>query len=124
MKLKYRPMAIMGFSSLFTLFICTYFDDRFSFVAIGAGALLLALCIFLEKLRSRITPFFFAAALIFSGISFEAMTDYKISTANEFIGKSAVVTATVLDEPEFKNSKYYYILETDEIFCNAYSNAR
>ncbi len=115
MKLKYRPMAIMGFSSLFTLFICTYFDDRFSFVAIGAGALLLALCIFLEKLRSRITPFFFAAALIFSGISFEAMTDYKISTANEFIGKSAVVTATVLDKPEFKNSKYYYILETDEL---------
>ena len=115
MKLKYRPMAIMGFSSLFVLFVCTYFDDRFSFAAIGAGVLLLVLCIFLEKLRSRVTPFFLAAALIFSGISFEALTDYKISTANELVGKSAVVTATVLDEPEFKHSKYYYILETDEI---------
>lgn len=115
MKLKYRPMAIMGFSSLFVLFVCTFFDDRFTFAAIGAGVLILVLCIFFEKLRSRITPFFLAAALIFSGISFETLTDYKISSANELVGKTASVTATVLDEPEFKNSKYYYILETDEL---------
>lgn len=60
-------MAIMGFSSLFILFVCTYFDDRFSLLAVGAGVIILLLTAFIRKFRERITPFFVAAALIFFG---------------------------------------------------------
>ena len=115
MKLRYRPMAIMGFSSISVLFICAYFDDRFSFVSVCAGILILLLTIFIRKFRERVTPFFIAAALIFSGISFEVLTDYKISYSDTLTDKEAVIEATVLDEPEFKNSKYYYILKTEKI---------
>lgn len=65
MTLKYRPMAIMGFSSLSVLFLCTYFDDRFSFVSIGAGIVILLLTLAIGKLRERVTPFFIAARSFF-----------------------------------------------------------
>ena len=99
-------MAIMGFSSLFVLFVCTYFDDRFSFAAIGAGVLILVLTFAIGKLRERVTPFFIAAALILSGVSFEVLSDYKISYADSLTDRESVIEATVLDEPEFKNSRY------------------
>ncbi len=108
-------MAIMGFSSLSVLFLCAYFDDRFSFAAIGAGILILLLTVFVRKFRERLTPFFIAAALIFSGVSFEVLSDYKISYAESLTDREAFVEATVLDEPEFKRSKYYYVIETTSI---------
>lgn len=115
MTLKYRPMAIMGFSSLSVLFLCTYFDDRFSFVSIGAGIVILLLTLAIGKLRERVTPFFIAAALILSGVSFEVLSDYKISYADSLTDNESVIEATVLDEPEFKNSRYYYTVKTEKI---------
>ena len=115
MTLKYRPMAIMGFSSLSVLFLCTYFDDKFSFVSIGAGIVILLLTLAIGKLRERVTPFFIAAALILSGVSFEVLSDYKISYADSLTDKESAIEATVLDEPEFKNSRYYYTVKTEKI---------
>ena len=115
MKLKYRPMAIMGFSSLFVLFVCAHFDDRFSFVSIGAGIIILLLTAFIRKIRESVTPFFVAAALIFSGISFEMTTDYKISYADSLTDKEVTLDATVLEEPDFTGTKYYYTLTTNRI---------
>ena len=108
-------MAIMGFSSLSVLFLCAYFDDRFSFAAIGAGIIILLLTLFIRKFRERVTPFFIAAALIFSGVSFEVLSDYKISYADSLTDKESVIEATILDEPEFKHSKYYYTLKTESV---------
>lgn len=115
MKLKYRPMAIMGFSSLFVLFVCAHFDDRFSFVSIGAGIIILLLTAFIRNFRESVTPFFVAAALIFSGISFEMTTDYKISYADSLTDKEVTLDATVLEEPDFTGTKYYYTLMTNRI---------
>ncbi|MDD6462451.1 MAG: hypothetical protein PUF57_00575 [Clostridiaceae bacterium] len=50
-------MAIMGFSSLIVLFICTYVDDRFSLLSVGVGVIILLLTAFIRKFRERITPF-------------------------------------------------------------------
>ncbi len=108
-------MAIMGFSSLSVLFLCTYFDDRFSFVSIGAGTAILLLTALIGKLRERVTPFFIAAALILSGVSFEVLSDYKISYADSLTDREAVIEATVLDEPEFTHSRYYYTLKTETV---------
>ena len=108
-------MAIMGFSSLSVLFLCAYFDDRFSFAAIGAGIIILLLTLFIRKFRERVTPFFIAAALIFSGVSFEVLSDYKISYADSLTDKESVIEATILDEPEFKHSQYYYTLKTESV---------
>ena len=105
-------MAIMGFSSLFILFVCTYFDDRFSLLAVGAGVIILLLTAFIRKFRERITPFFVAAALIFSGVSFEVLADYKLSDAERLTDHEAEITATVLDEPFFNGTRYYYELKT------------
>ena len=111
-------MAIMGFSSLYVLFICAHFDDRFSFVSIGAGIIILLLTTFIRKFRESVTPFFLAAALIFSGISFEMTTDYKISYADSLTDKEVALDATVLEEPEFTGTKYYYTLKTNKIDGN------
>lgn len=108
-------MAIMGFSSLFVLFVCAHFDDRFSFVSIGAGIIILLLTAFIRKFRESVTPFFVAAALIFSGISFEMTTDYKISYADSLTDKEVTLDATVLEEPDFTGTKYYYTLTTNRI---------
>ncbi len=115
MSLKYRPMAIMGFSALSVLFICAYFDDRFSFVAMALGITILLLSIVFKSLRQSIVPFFLAAALIISGASFEILSDYKISDASRLADREAEITATVLDEPDFTGTRYYYILKTQSI---------
>lgn len=111
-------MAIMGFSSLAVLFICTFFDDRFSFISVACGIIILLLTIFIRKFRERVTPFFIAAALIISAVSFEVLSDYKISDAESLTNKEAVIEATVLDEPEFTRSKYYYIVRTNTVDGN------
>lgn len=105
-------MAIMGFSSLIVLFVCTYFDDRFSLLAVGAGVIILLLTAFIRKFRERITPFFVAAALILSGVSFEVLADYKLSDTERLTDREAEITATVLDEPFFNGTRYYYELRT------------
>ena len=105
-------MAIMGFSSLIVLFICTYVDDRFSLLAIGVGVIILLLTALIRKFRERITPFFVAAALIISGVSFEVLADYKLSDAERLTDREAEITATVLDEPFFSGTRYYYELRT------------
>ena len=105
-------MAIMGFSSLIVLFICTYVDDRFSLLAVGAGVIILLLTAFIRKFRERITPFFVAAAFIISGVSFEVLADYKLSDAERLTDREAEITATVLDEPFFSGTRYYYELRT------------
>ncbi len=105
-------MAIMGFSSLIVLFICTYFDDRFSLLAVGAGVIILLLTAFIRKFRERITPFFVAAALILSGVSFEVLADYKLSDSQRLTDREAEITAAVLDEPFFNGTRYYYELKT------------
>ncbi|MGN0550157.1 MAG: ComEC/Rec2 family competence protein [Acutalibacteraceae bacterium] len=105
-------MAIMGFSSLIVLFVCTYFDDRFSLLAVGAGVIILLLTAFIRKFRERITPFFVAAALILSGVSFEVLADYKLSDAERLTDREAEITAAVLDEPFFSGTRYYYELKT------------
>ena len=105
-------MAIMGFSSLIVLFVCTYFDDRFSLLAVGAGVIILLLTAFIRKFRERITPFFVAAALILSGVSFEVLADYKLSDAERLTDREVEITATVLDEPFFNGTRYYYELKT------------
>lgn len=105
-------MAIMGFSSLIVLFVCTYFDDRFSLLAVGAGVIILLLTAFIRKFRERITPFFVAAALILSGVSFEVLADYKLSDAERLTDREAEITATVLDELFFSGTRYYYELKT------------
>lgn len=115
MKLKYRPMAIMGFSSLSVLFICVRFSDKFSFVAMGIGILLLLLTVIFKAFRKSIVPFFLSAALILSGASFEVLSDYKISYADSLAEREANITATVLDEPEFSGTRYYYIVKTQSI---------
>ena len=121
MKLKYRPMAIMGFSSLFVLFICVYIDDRLSFAAIGSGLLILLFTVFFSRLRERITPFFVAAALIISGISFEIMTDYKKTYVDSLTDKQVKIVATILDEPEYRYSKYHYTVKTQSIDGKAFN---
>lgn len=105
-------MAIMGFSSLIVLFVCTYFDDRFSLLVVGAGVIILLLTAFIRKFRERITPFFVAAALIFSGVSFEVLADYKLSDSQRLTDREAEITAAVLDEPFFNGTRYYYELKT------------
>lgn len=105
-------MAIMGFSSLIVLFVCTYFDDRFSLLAVCAGVIILLLTAFIRKFRERITPFFVAAALILSGVSFEVLADYKLSDSQRLTDREAEITATVLDEPFFNGTRYYYELKT------------
>lgn len=105
-------MAIMGFSSLIVLFVCTYFDDRFSLLAVGAGVIILLLTAFIRKFRERITPFFVAAALILSGVSFEVLADYKLSDSQRLTDREAEITASVLDEPFFNGTRYYYELKT------------
>lgn len=117
---KYRPMAIMGFSSLFILFICAYVDDRFSLVSIGVGIVILFLCIFVEFLRKSAVPFFLAAALILSGASFEILSDYKISDAQNLVDRDVTVTATLVDEPDFNGTRYYYIFKTESIDGEAF----
>ena len=115
MKLKYRPMAIMGFSSLLVLCFCVYIDDYFSFVSVGLGIVLLLLTVFIRNFRQRITPFFIAAALIISGISFEALTDFRIEHSKNYSDSTVILDATVLDEPEFNGTKYHYVLKCNSI---------
>lgn len=105
----------MGFSSLFVLFLCAYFDERFSVAAIVAGTVLLVFYAVFSQLRQSAVPLFIAAALIFSGASFEALADYKASYSESLKDKELTVSAIILDEPEYNNSKYYYTVETKRI---------
>jgi competence protein ComEC len=114
MRLKYRPMAVMGFSVLLIMFLCLFADRRVAVVSIALGALLLVVSLSIKKIRESVFPLFLAGALLLSGFIFKAAEiDYK--NAAKFAGKEAAIVGVITDSPEYYNSRYYYVLKTKEI---------
>lgn len=114
MRLKYRPMAVIGFSMLLILFLCINVNENIAVVSAMSGAVLMIVSLAFKKFREKIVPLFLAASMIFSGLAFLAC-DSQTTDVVKFIGKKAVVEGVLIDYPEYNNSRYYYIIKTSKI---------
>ena len=115
MSLKYRPFAALGFTLLLSLFVILYFSYDLSVIFISAGALLLLITLLFKRFRERIVPLYVASAMIIAGISsYISCADNRMITS-EFADKTVNVTGTVIGEPEYSNSRYYYVIDLDKI---------
>ncbi len=114
MKLKYRPFAAIGFTVLLSLFIFIYFSDHFAPFFIGAGFLLGLISLLSKSLRDRLVPIYIAGSLVFSGlIYYVAAEPHRI--AKNYVGSESYIVGTVAEEPEYSDSRYYYVLDLDKI---------
>lgn len=115
MSLKYRPFAVMGFSSLTVLLSCVFVSEKLSVVFIALGVMIFIFSVAFERIRDQIFPFYIAAALLLSGILYSAVNENNLKYAQSFIDENVEIEGVVTDEPSFSNSRYYYLLDLDTI---------
>lgn len=116
MKLRYRPLALGGFTVLAVLFMSIFVDDRLSLISVAGGTLLFICCVIFRKIRDKVFPFFIASAMILGGMLFTVQNDYGLEYARTFIkdGES-LITGYITDYPDASDSRYYYLIETTAI---------
>lgn len=115
MSLKYRPFAVLGFTLLLSLFIILYFSYNLSVIFVSAGALLLLTSFLFKKLREKIVPLYIASAMIIAGIC-SHLSCYDIRLLNDnYVDKSVTISGTVSGDPEYENSRYYYIIDLESV---------
>ncbi len=113
MRLKYRPLALTGFTVLLVLFLSVFADSRAAAAAVAAGAVLAVCSFFIKPVREKVYPFFLAAALILGGLLFTVENDYGLEYAEKFTeNESSSVEGIITDFPEYSDSRYYYSIET------------
>lgn len=115
MSLKYRPLALSGFTVLAVLFFSIFVDERFSLVSIAGGTLVFLCCVIFKKIRDKVFPFFLSGALILGGCLFTLANDYGLKYAKDFAGDEAIIDGVISDFPTYSDSRYYYLLETNSI---------
>ena len=116
MRLKYRPLALAGFTILAVLFLSIFVDDRLSLVSVAGGTLLFFCCVLFRKIRDKVFPFFIAAAMILGGTLFTVQNDYGLQYARKFIkDEESLITGYITDYPDASDSRYYYLIETTVI---------
>lgn len=114
MNLKYRPFAAIGFTVLLSLFIFIYFSDQFVPFFMGIGFLLAIISLLCKSLREHLVPIYVAGSLLISGLVYYAAAEpYKI--AKKYVGSESYIVGTVAEEPEYSDSRYYYVLDLDDI---------
>lgn len=115
MSLKYRPFAVLSFTLLLSLFTILYFSYNLSVVFISVGALLLLISFLFKNLREKIVPLFVASAMIIAGISAHlSCSDIRLLNDN-YVDKIVSISGTLTGEPEYENSRYYYIIDLESI---------
>lgn len=115
MNLRFRPFAVIGFTSLSVLLSCVYFSESISVISIAAGLLLFVITVAFKCIRDKIFPFYIASAMMFSGLMFTAVNDYEVKYAQSFADSTVEISGVITDAPFYSNSRYYYILDLDRI---------
>lgn len=114
MNLKYRPLAVIGFTALLTALLCVFVSERLTVVAVAAGIVIFIISTAVKSLRSAVFPFFISGALILSGLLVNAAGgNYRYAAG--FCGDEVELSGTVIDEPSSVDSRYYYVLRTDRL---------
>lgn len=114
MRLKFRPLAAMGFTIFAVLFCCVYLHEYSAVISIATGAVLLIIVLSVKKLREQVLPVFLSAALLMSGLIYN-IANSDVKKAQQFVGKNITISGTLVEKPKFENSRYYYILKTDSL---------
>lgn len=113
MRLRYRLLALTGFTVLLVLFFSLFLDSRISVAAIAVGAVLAILSFCIKQIREKVFPFFLALALMLGGVLFTVENDYGLEYAEAFTeNDSSTVSGVITDYPEYSDSRYYYTVET------------
>ncbi len=115
MSLKFRPFALMGFTVLSVFIFCVFFTDKIAILSITAGLFIFILSLVFKKLRDKIFPFYIATALMISGIMFSTVAVNNLKYTEQFIGEVAEIEGVVTENPTYKNSRYYYVLNLEKI---------
>lgn len=117
MSLKYRPMAVCGFTmlgSLLVIILCGY-SDIAATIALILGLLCIASAFCFKTLRASVVPFMLAAGFILSGLLFTAQNNYGYEMSRIAKGDEVNIVAEICEEPEYNNSDYYYSLKTKTV---------
>ena len=116
MRLRYRPLALSGFTVLAVLFLCIFLNSNASLAAVCAGALIFILSVFIKQLREQVFPFFLAASLILGGMLYIKTDDYGLRYARSLSESDGVhIEGVITDFPTCSDSRYYYILKLDSV---------
>lgn len=116
MNLKYRPLALTGFTLFAVLFLSLVVDERISLVCIAGGTLVFIFSVLFFKRLKNVFSFFLAAALFAGGMLFTIENEFGLEYAQSAVSdESVTVSGTLTNYPTYSNSRYYYLIKTDSV---------
>lgn len=80
-----------------------------------SGAFLLLISLLFKKLRESFVPLYVACAMIISSLMFFVTYFDDLKYSEKFIDTNAKVTGAITDEPEYSDSRYYYVIDLESI---------
>lgn len=115
--LKYRPMAVIGFTALITMFAAVISGFVFGggVVLFAVGSVLTALLAFTKELTKKLVAVYICAAMMFSGLMLMGESFFGFDAAMKFDGKKCDVVATVTDDVSVYNNSQAYVLKTESV---------
>ena len=109
-----RPLVLVGFSVLLTLAAAAFFGGSAAFAAIWVCLGIAAASFAWSRTRHAVVvPLAFASAAAALAL-FCAYDASAVQPPRSLNGRTAVLSGTVCELPEFRNGKWYYTVRVDE----------
>ncbi len=111
-----RPLALIGLTAMCVLTVCFYADFKWLKWIFGLSLAGLVISLAVKKLRKKPEFTAFFAVVLISVTAFNMFSQFYVKPLQkEYSGKTAEITAVLLDEPEIYNSSSFYPLKTISI---------
>ena len=111
-----RPLALIGLTSMLVLTVCFYADFTWLKWIFGLSLAGLVISLAVKKLRKKPEFTVFFAVVLISVTFFNLFSQFYVKPMqSNYSGKTAEITAVLLDEPEIYNSSSFYPLKTVSI---------
>ena len=110
-----RPLAVTGFTMLFTLLVLSGSNDKAISAVLLAALIAFVVFMCIKKVRRDKTLPFAALSAAVAVLLLMSNNAYYLGKAKPLNGKEVIISGTLSDLPYEKDGSFYYVLKADTV---------
>lgn len=110
-----RPLAVTGFTMLFTLLVLSGSNDKAISAVLLAALIAFVVFMCIKKMRRDKTLPFAALSAAVAVLLLMSNNAYYLGKAKPLNGKEVIISGTLSDLPYEKDGSFYYVLKADTV---------
>ena len=110
-----RPLAVTGFTMLFTLLVLSGSNDKAISAVLLAALIAFVVFMCIKKVRRDKTLPFAALSAAIAVLLLMSNNAYYLGKAKPLNGKEVIISGTLSDLPYEKDGSFYYVVKADAV---------